>query len=156
MDIFETTGKTGPYTMSLIAICSLAYKPHMMFYFLVGLFMNTILNLVLKGLIKQPRPEFNTKQLDIFLRNNGLRYVLGSDVFGMPSGHAQTSFYILAFIYLVTRNIVLSSVLLLLSVIVVVQRVVYNEHTIIQVLVGSIVGGLFGIILYHIGKVSIM
>ena len=85
-----------------------------------------------------------------------MRYVLGSDVFGMPSGHAQTSFYILAFIYLVTRNIVLSSVLLLLSVIVVVQRVVYNEHTIIQVLVGSIVGGLFGIIVYHIGKVSIM
>lgn len=156
MDIFEKTGKTGPYTMSLIAICSLVYKPHMLFYFLVGLFMNTILNLVLKGLIQQPRPEFNTRQLDIFLRNNGLRYVLGSDVFGMPSGHAQTSFYILAFIYLVTRNIVLSSVLLLLSVIVVVQRVVYNEHTIIQVLVGSIVGGLFGIIVYHIGKVSIM
>ena len=72
----------------------------------------------------------------------------------MPSGHAQTSFFITTFLYLVTRNSWIAFSFLLLSFIVMCQRVVYNEHTILQVLVGAIIGILFGFFIYHITMIS--
>jgi dolichyldiphosphatase len=152
--IFKSVGDNGPYIMILASFVLLFSKPRMLFYFIVGIFLSFIVNMILKGIIKQPRPEFNTKAVNIALHTNTIRYILGYDIYGMPSGHAQTSFFITTFIYLVTRNLWVAFVFLLLSLIVMCQRVVYNEHTILQVFVGAIVGILFGFFVYHIGMSS--
>jgi membrane-associated phospholipid phosphatase len=150
-NIFESVGDNGPYIMILASFGLLFSKPRMLFYFVVGVCLSFILNNILKGVIKQPRPEFNTKAVSIALQTNAMRYVLGYDLYGMPSGHAQTSFFITTFLYLVTRHVWIAFSFLLLSLIVMCQRVVYNEHTILQVLLGAIVGILFGFFVYHIG-----
>jgi membrane-associated phospholipid phosphatase len=149
--IFESVGDNGPYIMILASFVLLFSKPRMLFYFVIGVCLSFILNNILKGVIKQPRPEFNTKVVSIALQTNEMRYVLGYDIYGMPSGHAQTSFFITTFLYLVTRNLWIAFTFLLLSFIVMCQRVFYNEHTILQVLVGAILGILFGFFVYHIG-----
>ena len=150
-NIFESVGNNGPYVMILASFVLLFSKPRMLFYFFIGVCLSFIVNNIMKGVIKQPRPEFNTKAVSIALQTNAMRYVLGYDIYGMPSGHAQTSFFITTFLYLVTRNIWFAFTFLLLSFLVMCQRVVYNEHTILQVFVGAIVGILFGVLIYHIG-----
>ena len=153
-NIFEYIGNNGPYIMIFTSFGLLFSKPRMLFYFVVGVFFNFIVNMILKGVIKQPRPEFNTKAFNIALHTNSMRYIFGYDIYGMPSGHAQTSFFITTFLYLVTRNSWIAFSFLLLSFIVMCQRVVYNEHTILQVLVGAIIGILFGFFIYHITMIS--
>ena len=150
-NIFEGVGDNGPYIMILASFGLLFSKPRMFFYFIVGIFLSFIVNNILKGVIKQPIPEFNTKSVSIALQTNAMRYILGYDIYGMPSGHAQTSFFITTFIYLVTRQVLITFFMILLSIMVMFQRVMYNEHTISQVLVGAIIGILFGVLIYHIG-----
>jgi membrane-associated phospholipid phosphatase len=151
-NILETIGDCGPYIMILYSIGLLFSKSNMLFYFIVGICLSFIVNNILKGIIKQPRPEFNTKEVSIALQTSAVRYILGYDIYGMPSGHAQTSFFITTFIYLVTRQIFITFFMILLSVMVMFQRVIYNEHTISQVLVGAIIGILFGFFVYHTGN----
>lgn len=151
-NILETIGDCGPYIMILYSIGLLFSKPNMLFYFIVGICLSFIVNNILKGIIKQPRPKFNTKEVSIALQTSAVRYILGYDIYGMPSGHAQTSFFITTFIYLVTRQVLITFFMILLSIMVMFQRVIYNEHTISQVLVGSIIGILFGFFVYHTGN----
>lgn len=148
-NIFETIGDNGPYIMIFTSFGLLFSKPRMLFYFIIGIFLSFIGNMSLKGIIKQPRPEFDTKSFNIALNTNSMRYIFGYDIYGMPSGHAQMAFFITTFLYLVTRNIWIAFSLLLLSFIIMCQRVVYNRHTILQVLVGSVVGILFGFFVYY-------
>ena len=151
-NILETIGDCGPYIMILYSIGLLFSKPNMLFYFIIGICLSFIVNNILKGIIKQPRPEFNTKEVSIALQTSAVRYILGYDIYGMPSGHAQTSFFITTFIYLVTRQVLITFFMILLSIMVMFQRVIYNEHTISQVLVGAIIGILFGFFVYHTGN----
>jgi membrane-associated phospholipid phosphatase len=150
--MFETIGDSGPYIMILYSIGLLFSKPKMLFYFIIGIFLSFIVNNILKGIIKQPRPEFNTKEVSIALQTSAVRYILGYDIYGMPSGHAQTSFFITTFIYLVTRDILITFFMTLLSIMVMFQRVIYNEHTILQVIIGALIGVLFGFFSYHIAN----
>jgi diacylglycerol kinase (ATP) len=148
-NIFETIGDNGPYIMIFTSFGLLFSKPRMLFYFIIGIFLSFIGNMSLKGIIKQPRPEFDTKSFNIALNTNSMRYIFGYDIYGMPSGHAQMAFFITTFLYLVTRTIWIAFSLLLLSFVIMCQRVVYNRHTILQVLVGGVVGILFGFFVYY-------
>ena len=58
----------------------------------------------------------------------------------MPSGHAQNCGFFLGFVSLIFKNIQLTSFYLIISLLSLIQRVKYNNHTILQVIIGFFIG----------------
>jgi membrane-associated phospholipid phosphatase len=81
---------------------------------------------------------------------NGRR--LGFDRFGMPSGHAQSVFFSTAFIYFALKNVKISLFYLLISLNTLYQRVKYKNHSIGQVIIGSLVGSVIGYAFFKYAK----
>jgi membrane-associated phospholipid phosphatase len=88
--------------------------------------------------------------------NQGKRFLfkdgIPHDIFGMPSGHANSSLFSTIFIYLSLRKNNILYIYLFISLLTMIQRVVYNHHTILQVIVGAIVGLLFGYSFYQLAR----
>jgi|LauGreSuBDMM15SN_2_FD.fasta_scaffold06010_3 membrane-associated phospholipid phosphatase len=144
--IIHYIGWAGPNILIILTIFILLNKKYLLMSFIVGYGFNLILNLLLKGIVKQPRPKEDIKLVNLAI-NSGRR--MGFDIYGMPSGHAQLVFYCTIFIYLVTKKNNITLFYLFISFITLYQRVLYKNHTISQVVVGSFVGSLMGYVVYH-------
>jgi hypothetical protein len=70
----------------------------------------------------------------------------------MPSGHAQSCGFNLAFITLVLNNSFITGLYLVISFISLYQRYKYSNHTILQLIVGFLLGLGFGYMIYHVGN----
>ena len=150
------TNYIGLYAPSILFFLSLFLLRNMTKYlsfFVVGFIFNNILNIVLKLLIKEPRPTTDQKAIEIGVVN-GAR--IGFDKFGMPSGHAQNCGYCLVFIIMTLNNHFITTLYLLLSIISLFQRYLNNNHTILQLIIGLIVGTFFGCLTYNIANKYIM
>lgn len=115
-------------------------------YTLILITVNSLLNVVLKNIIKQPRPTNHPTSVHDY---------------GMPSGHAQ--FVGLYVPYIIITHIIkqdfhestkwiLSVMVIIIGSIIVWSRVYLNYHTTFQVIVGLIIGltgSLFGIHLHY-------
>lgn len=158
MNLFDEFGAYGPLFLVIYSLYLLWDKHNYFFYYIVGVFINAILNLILKGIIQQPRPMEDTKMFNLAL-TNGKRFIfkngLPYDIFGMPSGHAQTCIFSTTFIYLVLRQKNILSVYFIVSLITFLQRITFNHHTYLQVFVGSIVGFGFAYFMYSFAKEKI-
>jgi len=145
--LFNLLGNFAPLILLFVSFFLLWNKPNLFFYYTVGVFCNAILNIIIKGLIQQPRPTEDSKLFYLAL-THGKRFIFKDyvpfDIFGMPSGHVQSVFFSTVFVYLSLQKTSILYFYLAISFISMIQRVVYNYHTILQVIVGSIVGGLFG------------
>jgi membrane-associated phospholipid phosphatase len=157
-ELFNNLGKIGPMILNITSIYFLRNKHTLLFYYIIGGFSDAILNLILKGLIQHPRPSENMEAFRLalthgrrFLFNDGLPY----DIFGMPSGHAESVFFSTTFIYCALKNKYIIYGYLALSLIVTSQRVVMGHHTPFQVLVGAIVGATFGLFVYYLATLNI-
>ena len=99
---FQAIGALGPYILAIITAIYL-YAQNRITYlqiFGLGLAINLAINFLIKSAIKQPRPKgdlssSSTTDYEFGLTETGKRQ--GADRYGMPSGHAQTVGYILAF-----------------------------------------------------------
>jgi len=154
-NIIDKIGFIGPTLLFGFSLYLLRNKHSLFMYYLYGIFLNEILNIILKGLIKQPRQSENPELFKIALKHsNRFKFINGfpHDIFGMPSGHAQSAFYSIFFIYLALGNIYITSFYLLIGFIILYQRVVFNHHTILQVIVGIIVGVLFAFFIYYMSQ----
>lgn len=153
--LYNKLGELGPFILIVRTLVLLKEKHHYFFYFIYGSFLNIFLNLFLKGLIQQPRPLEDQKLFNIALKN-GKRIVFKNgiphDIFGMPSGHAESVFYTMTFVYLVFRDFTTMIPFIFISIITLCQRVTSNMHSIFQVIGGSIVGTLFGYFIYTMAK----
>jgi len=69
---------------------------------------------------------------------------------GMPSGHAQMTAFGLTVAYLFTHQYLYQSIFLFILTIL--QRFVFNNHTLLQLCVGSILGITIGVLFYEIVK----
>jgi membrane-associated phospholipid phosphatase len=154
-DLFNEFGMYGPIIQIILSIYLLWDNHNHFFYYIIGIFTNSILNLILKGLLQQPRPSEDLKTFNlalthgkIFLFKNGIPY----DIFGMPSGHAQAAIFSTVFVYLCLRKTNILYIYLFLSFIIMAQRVAYNHHTVLQVSVGGIIGGIFGYYIYYLAQ----
>jgi len=152
---FNTVGGNGPLILMFSNIALMYKKPHFQFYYVVFCFINLLLNTVLKQLIQQPRPSIDEKTFlavlkknERFVRRDGHPY----DIFGMPSGHTQSVIYSTLFNFLVFRNSRMTIPFLLLSLLTMVQRVVYNHHTVLQVVAGGFVGTAVAFVAYYFAK----
>ena len=73
----------------------------------------------------------------------------------MPSGHAQQTAYSLMFIYLCLKNKSIFTYYLIITLITFYQRYKYRNHTILQIIVGAIVGILSGLIIFYMSQQNI-
>ena len=155
MSIYYEIGGNGPLILMFLSIFLLYDKGNLLFYYIIGFILDQIFNPILKGIIKEPRPCFNTKEFNLALKNNkrflfkdGLPFYL----FGMPSGHASSVIFSTIFVYLALRKTNWLYVYLLISAITISQRFVYNYHTIYQLIVGVFVGALFAYIMFQLAE----
>ena len=130
-------GIYAPIILSIFSVFLLQNKINYLKVYIGGLFLNTILNTILKYAIKEPRPSADSHILEIAIANNKR---VSFDKFGMPSGHAQNCGFNLAFITLVFNNAFLTGLYLVITFISLYQRYKYLDHTILQLVIGLFIG----------------
>lgn len=153
--IIHDIGKNGPFILFLYSLYLLWSKEKLFFYYSIGFFINLLLNLFLKGVFKQPRPSEDIKLFELALsRGKRILYKDGMpyDMFGMPSGHAQSCFYSTVFIFLSLQKNNISFFYLIIAFLTIYQRVIYKHHTTLQVIVGAIIGILTGYLCYYFSQ----
>jgi membrane-associated phospholipid phosphatase len=157
-NLFHEVETYGPIVLGVLPIYLLWDKNNLFYYYIVGFFISAIVNLALKGLLQLPRPSEDTARFNLAL-DHGRRFVFKSglpyDVFGMPSGHAQLVFYSTTFIYLSLRNQSILYAYLFISLLTISQRVAFNYHTPLQVIVGAMLGVLMGYLVYNMARTKI-
>lgn len=139
--IFDYVGFQGPIITSAITLVSLFNQPKYLFSFVVGSTLNYYLILLLKMLIKEPRPSHPIAYIqdDIYK---------GAILYGMPSGHAQISFFSITFLYLTNRPFTLVALTLFIGCLTLYQRWKFRRHTTEQLAVGTVIGSSFSYFIY--------
>lgn len=64
MSILYEFGEYGPVILIFISWYLLWNNHNLFFYYNVGIFVNAVLNLILKGIIQEPRPLFDNKRFN--------------------------------------------------------------------------------------------
>jgi len=147
--LIDYIGEYAPIILFLLSLFLLRNMKTYLQFFVSGFILNNILNILLKLAIKEPRPSNNQKAIEVGVIN-GAR--IGFDNFGMPSGHAQNCGYCFTFITMVINNPFITALYLIISVISLFQRYLCNNHNILQLIIGFIVGIGFGILVYQLGN----
>jgi membrane-associated phospholipid phosphatase len=144
-DIFDYIGHYGPVILFVFTFYSLLYKSKYLFVYIIGIIMNSFLNIYLKQILKEPRPS-NSKN---FIDSEQLH---GKNFYGLPSGHAQSVAFSLTFLYLTKGPIAFIYVMSCVAVITIYQRWKYRRHTGKQLIIGTIIGSLFAWVIYGYKK----
>jgi membrane-associated phospholipid phosphatase len=147
--ILDYIGAYAPIFLLLTSIFLLQSKINYLKIYIFGILFNNIFNLVLKNAIKEPRPSSSSRILEIAVANKKL---IDYDKFGMPSGHAQTCGFELAFITMVFNNSFITGSYIVVTMLSLFQRYKYSNHTILQLVVGLFIGIGVGYLFYVIGK----
>ena len=146
-------GLFAPIILFFLSLFLLRNNKKYLYFFFYGFILNNILNIILKVAIKEPRPTAERKVIEIGIANEAR---ISFDKFGMPSGHAQNCAYCLAFITMVLNDPFITAFYIVITFNTLFQRYLYNNHTILQLVIGSFIGLLFGFIIYTIANKNIM
>lgn len=141
-------GYNGPIILVVLSTWLFRHTPTTLFFYYLGNVANIFINLILKNLIKEPRPDEDSSKLEWLSSQNKKRF--DWDKYGMPSGHAQLMFFSVVYVYNSLRDMCWTTIYLIIACITIIQRLSYKNHTIQQLLVGSIIGSLAGHELYNI------
>lgn len=144
--ILDFLGYFGPQLLFFVTLYLLYPTKTYLFVYVAAVCFSSVLNFIIKAIVKQPRPK---EDLDLFNPEKKHSPRIASDIYGMPSGHSQHVFLSTTYIYLVFRNINLTLCYIVFSLLTLVQRVRYRNHTIKQVIVGGSVGTFLAYIAYH-------
>ena len=142
-------GVIGPIILIVTSIILLINKNIFLYFYVGGIIVNTILNLFLKYIIKDPRPK-EDKILFEIASNNGKR--ISIDRYGMPSGHSQSVGFSCMFLYLVCKNMYITWFYLIISLNTMFQRFNYRSHTILQIVIGFLIGVVMGYLTFIFAK----
>jgi len=156
--ILKKIGQNGPLLLLIFTIFLLRNKYNFLFYYILFLIINLLVNIVLKGIIQQPRPSIDTKTFQKMMKNKErfiYKHGIPYDIFGMPSGHSQSVLMSTIFIYLSLRDIKVFILYLFVTLITLTQRVIDNHHTVLQVICGSIIGILLAVVAYKMAQKNI-
>lgn len=151
--IIDYIGYYAPVILFILSLLLLRNMKRYLQIFVSGFVLNNILNIILKLLIKEPRPSDDKKNIEIAI-TNGVR--VGFDKFGMPSGHAQNCGYALVYIFMAIHNPFIITLYLVITMISLSQRYLYNNHSILQLIIGLLIGSSFGYLTYLLGNKFIM
>ncbi len=131
-------GYWGPTLLTISTLIGLyIHNQSFIKYYILFQILNSAFNSILKLIIRQPRPN-NQKHLYNFEKKTKLKVMSGQE-FGMPSGHAQSSLYSVMCNYFLTDcNFTIFSIII--SIITIIQRFKFRNHTLTQLFAGSLVG----------------
>jgi membrane-associated phospholipid phosphatase len=153
IDYFLNIFSYGPIFLIILSWSLLWNKHTLFFYYTVGLFLDTILNLILKGLFKHPRPSEDLQKFNLaithgkrFLFKDGMPY----DIFGMPSGHSQSVLFSTVFMYFSLKDKKIIYIYLIISLLTIIQRIYSYNHTLFQTIVGTFIGSLVGYLMFFL------
>ena len=146
---FDYIGYYAPVILFILSLFFLRNMTRYLKFFVSGFILNNVLNIILKLCIKEARPTEDQKQIEIAI-SNGAR--IGFDKYGMPSGHAQNCAYCLFFIFMTIGNPFITTIYLLITLIALLQRHLYNNHTFLQLIIGLFIGSGFGYLTYLFGN----
>ena len=153
-------GRLVPLIMLIGGLFLLKDKEVLFNYFIWGYFFNFLLNLLLKAIFREPRPIHNADVLKAMSDYNILHhrtvYFIPFQTYGMPSGHSQTAFFCTCFLTLALHNNKVTLFFAFLTLVTMIQRVQGYFHTCWQVFVGSVVGALFGVLMYYMASQRLM
>jgi membrane-associated phospholipid phosphatase len=149
----EYIGLSAPIILLFLSIFLLRNKQKYLYFLFYGFILNNILNIILKVAIKEPRPTSEQKVIEIGITNRAL---ISFDKFGMPSGNAQNCGYCLAFITMVLNDPFITGFYIVLIFNTLFQRYLYNNNSILQLVIGSFIGLFFGYSFYIIANKNIM
>jgi len=156
--LFKKIGENGPIILLFITIFLLRNKYNLLFYYILFFIISLLLNIFLKGIIQQARPSIDDKTFKLMMKNKE-RYIykhgIPYDIFGMPSGHSQSVLMSTIFIYLSLHDIKIALLYLFITSVTLIQRVIENHHTVLQVLIGSIIGLALGYVAYKMAQTNI-
>jgi len=160
IDIF---GTMGPLISAIASIYILKNKTNYFAYYLFGALSDNIFNILLKGIFKQFRPDLNqyltNDQLTMVIHNKR-RFIfvdgIPFDIYGMPSGHVQSCFYSMTFVFLSNKSYKEFGLFLFISLITAYQRIDKKYHSILQVLAGAFVGVCTGYLFYYLSSRNII
>lgn len=144
-DFIYAVGYFGDLLAGLVSIFILLGNWGYLASYLILFLLDVFINKLLKNAIKQLRPPNPIKFL------NKDRFVKSKRPFGMPSGHSENVFFSLTFIYLFFHRINAWIILLgVIGIITMYQRYTFHNHTITQLIMGAIVGSVFGYLAYKL------
>ena len=143
--IFDNTGYYGPILLFFIVIYLLWNRPKYLQLYVICFFVNTFLNKALKIMFREPRPENPLEFSSLERYKNEERY-------GMPSGHAQSVFFSIIYLYNIHHSISVLLFTLFIGFVTLYQRWKYRRHTIQQLIVGSAIGSIFAWSVYSLEK----
>lgn len=130
----DLIGFLGPLLVACMAIYGLWNSHKYLLTYVCFFIVNIIVNKWLKLWVRQPRPTGGKSIL-------GEVYA-GAHEYGMPSAHAQSVMYSVVYLYLAKDNITwLLSGLGIVSL-TIYQRWSYRQHTLAQLFVGALCGGI--------------
>ena len=147
--IIDFVGFNGPIILFLASIIYLYVKNSYFTIYVIGFMLSSLINYILKGVFKQPRP-IDDKHL--FNLEKMYRSVLTFENYGMPSGHAQSAFYTTTFAYLALENNILLVTSVFISLLTIYQILQSKQHFLFQTIVGAIIGGILGFVFYKYAK----
>ena len=147
--IIDFIGFNGPVILFLASIIYLYVKNSYFTIYVIGFMFSGLINYILKGVFKQPRP---IDDKHVFNLEKMYRNVMTFENYGMPSGHTQSAFYTITFTYLALDNDVLLAGSVFISLLTIYQRVQSKQHFLSQTIVGAIIGGILGFAFYKYAK----
>jgi len=145
IELFDYIGYYGPVILFTITFYCLIERTPYLIVFVVGSILNSLLNSFLKSVLREPRPN---GQID-FIDHN---HLIGSNLYGLPSGHAQSVFFSLTFLYLSNGPIPFLYLMACITILTIYQRWKYKRHSIKQLSFGAIIGILYGWVLVYLTK----
>lgn len=158
MSILYDLGEYGPILLTILSWYLLWDNKKLIFYYTIGIFTNSVLNIILKGIIREPRPMFDNtlvKLLDThgktYFYKNGIPFY----IFGMPSGHAQSCQFSTVFIFMSLKRTNLLFIYIPLSLLTFYQRVKFDYHSINQVIIGAFIGAIVGYLVYNLARENV-
>jgi membrane-associated phospholipid phosphatase len=150
--LFQKIGQSGPLILTIITILLVRNKYNLLIYYILFIFISSFLNIFLKGILQCPRPSIDKAKFDLMIKNKErfiYKHGIPYDIYGMPSGHSQFVALSTIFIYSALRDVKITMLYLVISLITISERVIDNHHTILQVIVGSGIGLILGYIAFN-------
>lgn len=151
---FDLVGYYGPAIQLIITSAALFMQKYYLAGYAIFLFINTFLNKWLKLHYKEARPSKEVETgAPIEISDPDIFGMPIADIYGMPSGHAQSILYSVSYLYFVTKSTLFLMAGLFLSGLTLYQRWQFKRHTIKQLAVGSAIGILIGYLgVYFTGR----
>ena len=144
-EFFNSIGFFGELIMVFLVTGLLSNRTIDLTVYYIGLVFSQLLNRILKPVLKGTRPSNPIK----FLASE--HFTKKSNTYGMPSGHSQSVFYSLTYLYFVLGKfypwLCFASIIGIATII---QRWVHHNHTILQLFAGAVLGSLFGYSVFYL------